>query len=345
MLSFSFHNSIITFLPIYLTLMFFILKNQKRSLKYYLGITATFVLSFFLLYLPVFIYFFHTKDNTLSPIPSQSVFISSLSEFFSNFLNNILKVYISPISNLNFFSFTILLIFLFLFSNFPSSNHKNSLEKKYSLIIFISNFLLITTISLLRSDLNFPHYLILNYAVGTLFITKIIISLPTVNKLFRLGKILLFLTYFVIIYSSSYYPSQKSPTNRSKVQELTQFIREEIAIVQNQENLPSKKNFVIKSYVFHGGNIRPYPALDPTLLLPLELSLKTKLTTVTNDDYSLRQLNDDKYILLACYDFVEYRHFRECLEVFFASHPNYQLIKHLKSDYPYSLYLTKKIST
>lgn len=148
-MAFTLHNSVFAWLPQLAVITFFILRSQKKSFKHYLGVFFA-ASSVIIYYIPSFVYL---MMNTYTTSLEQSIYVTSLDNYFHNFIFRMIQF-------LQIFSIDVRFIFVFallLFVYFKNQDLKKNLYLSLCLSFILSP---IFFAAFLNKD-HF-HYLILS---------------------------------------------------------------------------------------------------------------------------------------------------------------------------------------
>lgn len=343
----SLHHSFFSWVPALFALTVLVLKKIKKLdfLKGLFGLCLATVATFTLLYLPVIIYSFGGWSEggfTFQHIERSNLYVSSASNYLTNLSYNFAQILSSYSLHPGSSTAKLLLLsLLFCFLSYLLSSGINLKRKVYLLLgILLTSQPLFFSSLFNKSQL---HYLTVSFGLFSIVIAEIIN--PFNHKLLIL-KVIKSITAFSILYVallSSYlingqdiYPKHPVPYNEAAFT-----IINEIKFIQSKEFLPEANFFQISSYANYQTSFR-YQILDTILLVPLEQQLNRKLVAVDDSSpYNHRQINSSKYMFLTCFEFANHLFVGNCTIDFLSQNPNYQLINHIFTKYPVSVYIMR----
>lgn len=319
----SLHNSIFPWVPL-----FFLRRNpfKKRNIKFYIGAFFVTLFSLIIFYLPLIV--FYLKNGLPNILVSSSIYINSVSGYFSNVYSNIRQL-------LDAFYLTNVLA-LILTAGFFISLKKDSKHLK-TLIFFLLLFILPIIFASFFNKIRL-HYLILSVALLPIIVAKITaIFKPILRSITVLILIVIFSGNF------SYFKQEaKNPLdNQRRVDQITSKVLEELNSVKNTDGFSGYDFFQVASYAVSEVTI-PYPVLDTFLLVPLEERLGKKLAQVSDQSpYNHFQENRKEYLLISCYKFVKERY--DCTDNSKHHFQDYNILKMIYNDESVSVYVAKNI--
>lgn len=319
----SIHYSIFPWLPL-----FFLRRNpfKKRNIKFYVGASLVTIFSLIIFYLPLIV--FYLKNGLPNILVSSSIYINSVSGYFSNVYYNIKQL-------LDAFYLTNVLV-LILTAGFFISLKRDSKHIK-TLIFFLLLFILPIIFASFFNKIRL-HYLILSVALLPIIVAKIsAIFKPMLRNITVLALIVIFSGNF------SYFKQEaKNPLdNQRRVDQITSKVLEELDSVKNTDGFSGYDFFQVRSYAVSEVTI-PYPVLDTFLLVPLEERLGNKLAKVSDQSpYNHFQENRKEYLLISCYKFVKEMY--DCTDNFKHHFQDYNILKMIYNDESISVYVAKNI--
>src|SRR3989338_9321959 len=305
--SFAMHNSTFPWIPIFFIFFF----------RHFFKIFFIFSLFLGILYIPVGVYLLQSE---IVRVPF-SLFIQNINQYFINFFINfegILKAF-----NLDIWWLAVVSILSFVYF-LKSKDFRNvKISVLLLLILFIAPLFFASFFNKFRL-----HYLTLSLGVFTIFISKIFTSFHKFRLITGI-MIILFLKSTTADFQFLYF---KTPfENLKSIDQITMQILGEV------RDAP----FQIKSYAMDE-KIVEYPVLDTVFLIPLEKKLNKKLAVISdNSPYNHVQTGGKEYFVVACHEFSNLSRWKECLNVFQRSYPNYGILKNLYTGSNMAVYLTK----
>lgn len=326
------HNQAYILLPQLLFMVLILLKKQRTSMKHYLGLAFTVLSSFLIFYLPVVLF---TIQFPISFSLSSSSAINS-NQYGQHLLFNISELlamffsagFAKPFS-LGFLLMVVTTACLISYVVFFKHKHQ---EKWYMLAILLATAQLVGAISIFPT--GYQHYLTLVYGLLIMLLVEVLYVVLRTRLALRVAGVFVFIVLFITILSPLAILQGKPEDKKAVVAQATQALQNEVHA--------SSSSFQVVSYVSYGGIIR-FPRLDAVLLVPLEETLKKRLVRVDNSRDNFTQINGTEYLVLACYDFEYFGSAQKCMHTFLVEYPEYQVIKHIYTHYPFSLYLSKRI--
>lgn len=309
------HYSIFPWLPLFLF--------RKKSYKFY---TKALLITFFslaFLYLPLVV--FYTKNGFPDIWVNSTIYINSISDYFSNLISNTGQL-------LNAFYLNNVLI-IFLIIGFLITLKKDSMKRKsliFIFLLFISPIILASFFNKIRL-----HYLILSIGL-------IPILAACITGIFKpiLRTIIVLLLIVVFSGNFAYLKETKNPLdNQKKIDKITSIVVEELNKIKKTEGFSDFDFFQVTSFSI-SEVIIPYPVLDTFLLVPLEKRLGRKLAQISDTNpYNHFQINKKKYLLVSCFNFTQDRY--DCSDYFKRNYQDYNILKMIYNDQSISIYLAK----
>lgn len=353
----SLYYSAFSLLPIFMLLVFYILKKQKKNNLYYVGVIETSLISILIFYLPTLIYLIDEKVAILPLVPAKGLiplknflpeFLSLSALFTDSYLFNFGRSIFS-INNL------IILIVLVSFSYIINSS-KDATKKAYYLILLFS--ILIPLVFVTLFQLNRPpqpqttppiygliHYFTISYPLLTILIADIIGSVFPKNPIIIAPKLLIAIT--IISLSSPFlYRYLDNLPNKLFTKRQTQVpavdaIRNEVVKMKYEEDLKNINFFQIRYYL----RGRDIPIIDnSTFWVILEKDLNTKLTRISDiSTENFEPIGSDQIIFVVCNDYLnEIEEKNLCTDIFLKQNTIYSLTEKIYSTFPYSVYIAKR---
>ena len=299
-LAFVMHNSAFPFWLILMTACFLILKKEKRSLQHYIGLILVVALTVTISYLPLI------SLDAVGAFPSQTI---------SGYLHNVN-------TNLDAFLkvFYINKLFLIVFFIVATAILLHTRLYKLQIIFMIFLFLLPIILASFFNKIRI-HYLLLSlpsFAILTAGLVGSISSRP-------LKFLLVF--FLAVIFSGNlqFIKELKTPLeNKHLVDEITTTLYRDLNQIKMESHFSGFDFFQVKSYALDS-NVFDYKVLDTIFIVPLEEKLKTKLAVVSENNYNHLQINQKKYLVLACFRF-DYPS-SDCRDLFLDKNQTYEVIK------------------
>ena len=350
--SVALYNSAFGILPFFMVVVLLILRKKNKSILHYGGALLATVGSFLLIYFPVFLYL--AKERELKPyFTNLMTFEGSplflLSDFFSNLLGQI-----------EGFSFVILTFFpggsmdrtIFLFLFFPSIVLYFVLKKGWQKKVYMSIMMLavvqqLIVISLLK-DPDPGIYLV--PIVGLFFIAtaEILYSIFSKNMVLKVAGIALILFFaYGFTDSVAFHQIKQSKTGHLQIFRVmdtaTDAMVNKIITLQQKEGFPDFTFFQVESYTPEKNGQDPNSA---ALLILLEKKLNKKFTKlVFGGQTTITQTNNNYYVFIACYWYESPpTKYKDCIERFLKSRPNYILDGKIFSQEFLSIYMAKRLN-
>jgi len=328
------HNSSTPWVIPFTLITIYILKSQKKSLKFYLGAFLVSFLSTVIFRIPVLIYFM-SNAKYINAYFGSPYFITSIKNYTDNLVYNFTQIMQSFSLNLiTLLTLILLTIFYILTQN---------LKRK---IIFFLGILFFLTPVVLSSffNKNQLHYLILCFGIFTILVSEVVISFFSTLHFLKSRKLLKLTVEFILVllmfktFSSdfNFWIPETHPGEDGSL------IKGSADAIQNEDLTPN--SFQIISFASDKTTFR-YPTLDTILMVPLEKKLNVKLGKISDDSpFNIVQTNDDKYIFVNCFEFSGNLTSRECIKNFTILYPKHSIVKPVFIRYPLSIYLAKRIS-
>ena len=323
LLTFSFvlHNSTFPWIPVFLIGSYFLLKKHHKGYLYYFGLITYFFIFLALLYAPVGL---HYTQNSPAAASAFLLSIQNFNDYINNFqvnLNGILEAF-----NIN----SLWIAIIIFFSLFYFLKTKDSKQTKLTVLILLVLILFPVFFASFFNKFRL-HYLTPALGVFVIFLGKIFTS-------FSKKRLVTFIIIFFLLLSTTnnfeVLKFQKKPLENLKfVDGITESVIKEVS---------DPASFQIKSYAMDE-KIFEYPVLDTIFLIPLEDKLDRKLAVLTDKSpFNHRQISGTAYFVVACHEFGNFTpRFKECLQEFIRSYPNYAILKNLYMGDNIAVYLSK----
>lgn len=335
--SIALHNAAVSWLPQFILVSFYLIKSLKKGVMFYFAAILTPALVFIVFYIPVIFYFIKLKQH-INQYFGSIFLVQSIKNYGDNLVYNftqIMQVFSIDLSHIP------LAVLLIIFLLFLLSIFYFYLQKKILLSLGMSLFLAPIILSSFFNK-NQLHYLILSIGTFTILVSKAIVfffskldSLKLKRILSRSLKIIIILFLFKIF--SSDFNFLIAETHLGENESL---IKSATDAIQNENLNPS--SFQIISFASDQTTFR-YPILDTILMVPLEKKLNVKLVKISDDSpYSIVQINSDKYIFVACFQFSSHLLISDCRKSFISFYPNHAIVKSVYIRYPLFIYLANR---
>lgn len=348
------HGVAFAWVPIFLILIFWMLRKKAQRVRFYIFTFFTLISSIAVLYLPVLFYYLQNsqapKDlsiNSVLPEISQN-FIFNLFSFLSIFIEalslNLTRNF--QIDNLIAATLIIICIIYYFFTQKRNAKAMAFL----GVCFFVSPTLFV---SLLTAPNKYPiYYLLLSFGIFAIFVIEIVVS--SINHMlqsysYRLRTLVALIIILFLIKTVSYdfvfIRYKKNPEILSAFNASVDSMEHEISKIKTEKNFPSFNFFQIVSFGHTSKGFSSFPPLNTIFLLPLEKNLGAKLAR-TDDNYtpwSLRQNNEDNFIILVCIEYYNQQATENCTGTFSQSYPNHRVIKNIYIKHPLSVYLAKNV--
>lgn len=354
LLSVAFYYSNIAILPLFFTLVFLVLRTQKRSGNYYILVVLLFGMLTILVE-PLIVYYGQEQRNIFLLLASSKSLINFNPSIFLSSLDNNLILLLNKFfpslshNNLLIKSFVALFITSIIIRLFQLNTH--ILRRRYFIIILVALLQQIFFVSLLKE--GYDRYFFPIFGLLTIVSVQITNIFSFDKRFFLIGKnlIVIFMLglYSPLIFN---YPqnldyiknSIKIPSALKKeTHPAILLLKQEIYGIAYAERLNNLNFFRFKSY--HKG--MEYDYIDAFFWLSLEEDLSSKLTRLKHDKYQgFETINSDKFIFINCYFYNNPLDEQKlCIDLFLKQYSNYTLVKPVFSQNPFSIYLFKKIDS
>lgn len=359
----SFYHSAFFIFPAIIFLIFYILIRQKRKPLHYFGAFTVLLASLLIFYFPVLIYHI-TNSQTISFLkPSKGLiapmdFLPELSSLLYIFSDSYFLNLNKNILSLNNFLF--LLLMGGLINIFLTLKQAAKKESYFLIILFILTPLVLIALFQINRPFHDPQsmpvYGLLRYFLASIVLFIILIAhvvSSTLSKYSFLYPIKILLI-FALIYSS--FPSLSNHLNglssnlprewHKSVPNVpaVDAIKEEIYKLKDEEHLNDVNFFQISAYEQAESGSFIFDL--PSFWVILEKDLKTRLVKLDDRSiYTYKPIENNKEIIfLVCYRFSGIADEEvNCIDSFKKGNLNYSITKHIYSQYPYSVYVTKQV--
>jgi len=349
------HSSAFAWIPVFLILIFWMMRKKRQRVKYYIAACFTLILSIGIFYLPVLAYYLknpHLSNdlniNSIFPNPTQYFFLNlyhyflMLTKTFSLNLTDNLQI-----DHLIAATLIIVCLIYYLFTQ----------NKKAKTVVFIGicfvilPILLASLFSLNRGPL---YYLYLTFGIFAVLITEIVIS--SANHILKLYpyKLRIFITLIIFLFlvktissDFAFAKPKKHPERLFALDGAVFSMEQEIPKIKNEKGFYRPNFFRIvainHSLISNNPDFYYYSPLSTVFLVPLEKNLQTKLAKTSDGiSWGITQINNDIFVFLICVEFYNKHFVEDCRNFFSQLYPNHRVIKNIYTRHPLSVYLTKK---
>lgn len=303
----SLHTSVFALFPIFLIVLFIILKNQKATPRHFLGAITTLIVSFLVFYLPVI--FASFRNSTILPsLQAHMVSLNTPAQIIFQFFKNITYFTVGSFSNVvvvaplsNFFALSICILMAIYFYK-----EKQKKEKLRSLLLLAPILLIMICFALVYVRIFKSNYGIHYYTpVYGLFIILLarafVFTFTRTNRLKIAGIFLIsfYLAFFFSFVVQKFYIGKPTYSLRYLNDPAINAVKADILSIKNNNNYKDYGFFYIDS---EKGDVFGW-RYNSTIWAVLERELGTRLVRL--DDYNrenFKQLNssNSKYIFLIC---------------------------------------------
>ena len=362
------HNSVLSLVPLFMIAAFFILRTQKRSIGHYILALATAAGSFFIMYIPTFIYLQTHNRELPSIIFRMDSYVMSAPLFFHNFLQNASSLIAEflPHAGSDIFSLNIglLLVLSLCVPVYFFYSQKDSSKKTYTLLIFLAILQPLLASAFLHTSQY--HYFIAVYSLFIIFISEIIYTVFSKNILLKAAGAILFIMLLAVFSSNFYFIDTKQYLLRSvgtlnvaaisyatldavkvkrarfsreqqSMEETVAAMKKEIYKIQKVEGVSDFNFFQIRHYVKGTED----PVVDASFWIPLEKDFNKKLTKINDSiGFGYESINYDRYIILIC-NYYPVDDDKECTDNFLRQHPSHSLENKFYSTFPFLMYVAR----
>lgn len=318
------HLSSVAIAPFWLIALFFILRSQKRSVRFYFITLLLICISLVALKgvsLEVF------KNPLLLVHTSIIGYIQSLSANIQVFLSSLYGNG-KEISIVGIFLLILNCVFLigYLLKKEPGP------KKLYTII-------LIGIIIVFLAGVSFLKATIWHFYLPPLFGIAIIVFAQTISaqkhplvKVAAVLWIILYIGQFFIYYP----PRIKFFSNAREIELATTMLAQRVKDVQGQKRYSKLDFFLIKVYT---QDVETPTIEDLAFWLPLEQKLQRKFIEVNDSTSSFKRLNSDDYIYIVCHSFTKTINVsKDCLEPFSKEFSDYKINKVIYEKQPFTIY-------
>lgn len=334
-------------LPLFLATTFYILRQQNKRFRHYLGIVFAVIGPLFLFFLPPFTFIIKKGlfDGVVSLLWGQGVrgfiFVQSIPDFFRNIFATLSALIANfPFAEHGMFSPVInsALTAALIFSGTVYFFKKRTPQKKYVIVMLLFIIQQIVFISLL-SEARTHLYLIPVLGLFAILASEIINSAFSKNVFLTSAKIILVIVLVGTLYTNFYlFSNESTPAeNLSIVSSASNALAEEIKTIREEKYFSDINFFQIRS--FRTGNLA---AANEILWVPLEKKFNRKFTEISGKGSKYKETNSKDYIFLACYDRGEHYDRETCKSHFLKLYKNYEIVKEVFSSRALSIYESKK---
>ncbi|MBI4036863.1 glycosyltransferase family 39 protein, partial [Candidatus Daviesbacteria bacterium] len=328
-LAITIHYSAFPWLPLFLVASLWILNRNHKSAKHYLGVVMVLVVPIILFHLPVFLY------QVVPPDLDGIIYTNFGKQYLFNLSSNFNEL-LNAFGLKDFLPLLIvgsIICFLFI------RDQKHQKFTVITLIFLISPIILASFFDKIRL-----HYLTLSFGILSIFVAKIITSVPNI-RWFILVNILLFLLFFKAFSADFNFLSntRKPLDNLRQMEEMSTQLKAELTQLREDQSYRDFGFFQIRSYAVLDNEAFDYPVLDTILLVNLEERLNQKLTKIVDSAYNHIQIGDDQYLLVSCFNFAKMKDEVRCLKAFTIQQSRHSIVKKLYDGDFVSVYLSQII--
>jgi len=363
--SVALHNSVLSLVPLFMIVVFFILKRQKKGILHQVSALAVAVGSFFLLYIPTLIFLNKHNRELSSLMFNRDSYAMSLNMFFRNFLENTSSLIgqFFQQAGRDIFSLNIILI-LVVGACIPAYflyYQKNKTRRIYAAVIGLAILQPILLSSILHTSQY--HYFIVVYGLLIIFISEIIYTIFSKNLVARAAGTVLVVALLVVFSSNFYFLNvlprssqvfgalavgalsstavdavKVSPSlsrERQSMMDAMGAIEAEIHKIKYANSLGDLDFFQIRHYV----NGTEEPIVDASFWVQLEKDFNKRFTKINDTiGFGYESINDDVYIILICngYPILDDK---ECTDNFLRDHPHHLLENRFYFVDPFLMYV------
>jgi hypothetical protein len=334
------HYSAFPLTIVFLVVSLLILKKFRAGKLHYITWISTALITLFILYMPVFLYYLSLRsaisDNIskikfFMPLEIPSAVVKNLFYFINNsFFHASQSIYLQVAVPL------IIITTLFLY--FRKLNIK-TIFYSYIILCFIGALLLITSIIDFKTYTpNYHYYFTPVYGIFLILISTAIIELS--KKSILLNKYFIILgCIYLGIFSHNYFNNYYIPGklyNEPRLNPAARAIENDVREIKSREGLNTFNFFTIESFVLsHGWHYSAF------LWMHLENNLKTKLVMINERDvrdFKPMHSHNPKYIYLLCpINLPGNTSHTECINEFLSDKANYNYSKTIYSSDNYSI--------
>lgn len=353
------HSTPILVMPLFLAVVFLILRKQGRSIVHYIGALAVFAGSFLLFYFSVLLDLYKTGFDTPSRFLTILV-VSSPYEFSQNFLSN-LQSFIGFFFSSNLLittrSFGGLLFFVVLLGVplYFFYFQKDASKKFYALLTLLGVLQLLVMISLLKAPV-YSYMFIPVLGLFIIFIAEILNTILSKYHILTVFKIILVILLIKVFFMNFFFLEAQHQENR--LNPIITSIKTELYEIKTQEDYNDFSFFQVRLYrkvqqLSTSDRRMWFPSADAVFWTPLEKDLNTKLTTTIGKNYQFSAyryfgsmpIGSDDYIFLICQNqFSRISDIEnECIDTFLMEHRTHSIGRQLYSRDSLSVYVMKKI--
>jgi hypothetical protein len=346
----SLHTSVFALFPIFLIILFIILKNQKATPRHFLGAITTLIISFLVFYLPVI--FASLNNSTILPsLQAHMVSINTPGQMFFQFFKNITYftvgsfsnvVVITPLSNLFALSICVLLAIYFWME-------KQKKERLCSLLLLAPILLIMICFALVyvrifKSNYGI-HYYTPVYGLFIILLARAFVFIFTKTNRLKITGIFLISFYLAFFFSfifQKFYLGKPTYSLRHLNDPAINAVKTDILSLKNNNNYKDYGFFYIDS---EKGDVFGWK-YNSTIWAVLERELGTRLVRL--DDYNregFKQLNgsNSKYIFLICPASTNLkRGEQDCLGKYLEKNKYYEYEKTTYASQTYKIGLLKR---
>lgn len=346
--------------PVIIALIFYILRRQGKRAVCFIGAFVILTATLLMIHLPVIIY--HLNNNTnLSFLEARKGIISPL-EFLSE-LYSLLYIFIGSyflnldknLLSINNFLLTIIIgLLIYAFLNLKTDNKR----RHYFIILsfILTPLVIITLIQLNRpfhDPQSMPIYGILRYFLASI-VLFIILMADVINSVFSKFSLWPLKIFLILGLISIAFPSftqyldnisinlpkrwQASVPNLPAIDA----IKESVYQLKQENHFNSFNFFQIDAFGRVGTT--SFTIDLPSFWIILERDFNTKLVELDDkSSYTVKSIGDNQIIFLVCYNYSSILEEKVgCVDIFRKENANHLMIKPIYSQFPYSIYLTKR---
>lgn len=341
----SIHFSFFGVIPLFIFLVFIVLRKQRAKTYQYLLTYALLPIFFSLFFYPTLNNFL--KHQNVFSLVNKPIFVSSptalvnnFSISFSTFMTNIF-----PPTGRGLYSWENLLLLVITITAIAYFYSKKvELSAKYWTLSIFGGIVLFVFLSSLVNYYNskiYSYYFLPVIWLVFILVSEIINAVFTGNRILTLIKLLI-IFFMLRLFSYNFDLLLKKPL-QNNLNLVTNAIKKEIIGVKEKDKLTEINFFQIRMY-WGGQNISGF---DTIFWVQLEKDFNKKFTKVIDGSENIWSTNDEKYIFLVCVPRKEdYSWENNCLASFSKNMAkydlNYEVLQKIYSEKPYFIYLTKR---
>lgn len=337
------HNTAYILLPQFIFFVLLLLRKIEAPLKKYVVLMLTAAAWVLSLYSPVLIYTWQTSPPFSHSYPLQTLTLTQYREHLLFNVRGIFHTIFSPqVSKPFSLEWLLALIVLGGLVTYLFFLKNRAEEKRYLIFILLTLIQIIFTASLFIT--NYQHYLILAYGLLTIIIAEVVFAVFMRSNKLRVAGIVISVLLFTTMSLHFSFLQRNSLSKMTTITQALRTIEDKLSLIKKREGFSDFRFFQVTSYVSHGEMIR-FERLDAVFLVLLEEAFSEKLVVVNNSRENFSQLGSSEYIVLACYNFDYPEDASRCLHTFRGEYPSHGIVQHVYTYPPFSVYLTKRLSS